>query len=69
MLGEPKYGPGSEPNWKAGSAHYPAFYEALLDEPSRNKRIDMVRVMVLVSPRETSSIKMAVFILLVRVST
>ena len=43
VLGEPKYVPGSEPHWKAGSAHYPAFYKALLDEPSRTKRIEMVR--------------------------
>ena len=43
LLGEPKYGPGSEPNWKAGSAHYPAFYKALLDELLRTKRIKMVR--------------------------
>ena len=26
VLGEPKYGPGSEPHWKVGSARYPAFY-------------------------------------------
>ena len=69
FLGEPKYGPGSEPHWKVGSAQYQAFYKALLDKPSRNKRIDMVRVVVLVCPRGTSSIKMAVLILLVRVST
>ena len=25
LLGEPKYGLGSEPHWKAASAHYPAF--------------------------------------------
>ena len=43
MLGDPKYGPGSEPHWKAGSACYPDFYKALLDEPSRTKRIEMVR--------------------------
>ena len=33
LLGEPKYGPGSKPHWKAGSDYYPAFYKALLDEP------------------------------------
>ena len=43
VLGEPKYRPGSKPNWKAGSANYPALYKALLDEPSRTKMIDMVR--------------------------
>ena len=43
LLGDTKYGLGSEPHWKAGSARYPAFYKALLDEPSRTKRIDMVR--------------------------
>ena len=32
-LGDPKYGSGSEPHWKAGSARYPAFYKALIDEP------------------------------------
>ena len=25
VLGEPKYGPGSEPYWKAGSDNYPDF--------------------------------------------
>ena len=40
---EPKYGPGSKTHWKAGSARYPAFYKALLDEPSKTKRIEMVR--------------------------
>ena len=43
VLGDPKHGPGSEPHWKAGSACYPDFYKALLDEPSRTKRIKMVR--------------------------
>ena len=43
VLGEPKYGPGSEPLWKAGSARHPAFYNALLDEPLGTKRIEMVR--------------------------
>ena len=42
-VGEPKYGTGSEPHWKTGSAHYPVLYKALLEEPSRNKRIEMVR--------------------------
>ena len=43
VLGDPKYGPGSEPHWKASSAYYPAFCKNLLDEPSRTKRIEMVR--------------------------
>ena len=43
VLGEPKYGPGSEPHWKAGSSCYPALYKDLLDEPSRNKSIEIVR--------------------------
>ena len=43
VLGEPKYGPGSEPHWKAGSDCYPDLYKALLDEPSRTKRIEMLR--------------------------
>ena len=25
VLEEPKYGPGSEPQWKAGRTHYPVF--------------------------------------------
>ena len=41
-MGDPKYGPGSKPHWKAGSACYPAFYKALLDEPSITKRIEVV---------------------------
>ena len=43
VLGDPKYGLGSEPHWKAGSARYPDFYRALLDEPSRTNRIEMMR--------------------------
>ena len=43
VLGEPKYGPSSEPHWKSGSAYYPAFYKALLDEPSITNKIEMVR--------------------------
>ena len=43
MLGDPKYGPGSKLHWKAGSARYPDFYKTLLEEPSRTKRIEMVR--------------------------
>ena len=43
VLGDPKYGPGSEPHWKAGSDCYLAFYKALLDEPSRTNRIEMMR--------------------------
>ena len=37
VLGEPKYGPGSEPQWKEGRTRYPDFYKALLEEPSRKK--------------------------------
>ena len=43
LLGDPKYGPGFEPHWKAGSARYLAFYKALLEETSITKRIQMVR--------------------------
>ena len=39
VLGDPKYGLGSKPNCKAGSACYLSFYKALLDEPSITKRI------------------------------
>ena len=42
VLGEPKYGPGSEPQWKAGRNRYPAFYKALLKEPSRTKQREML---------------------------
>ena len=42
VLGEPKYGPGSEPQWKAGRTRYPAFYKALLEEPSRTKQREML---------------------------
>ena len=42
VLGEPKYGPGSEPQWKAGRTCYPAFYKDLLEEPSRTKRREML---------------------------
>ena len=42
VLGEPKYGPGSEPQWKAGRICCPAFYKALLEEPSRTKRREML---------------------------
>ena len=31
VLREPKYGPGSEPQWKSGRTRYPAFYKALLE--------------------------------------
>ena len=43
LLGEPKYGPGSETHWKAGSARHPAFYKSLLHERSITKRIEMAR--------------------------
>ena len=43
VLGDPKYGPGYEPHWKSGSARYPDFYKALIEEPLRTKRIEMVR--------------------------
>ena len=43
VLGEPKYVPVYKPHWKAGSACYPAFYKALLDEHLRANRINMVR--------------------------
>ena len=31
VLGETKYGPGSEPQWKAGRTRYLAFYKAMLE--------------------------------------
>ena len=43
VLGDPKYGPGYKPHWKVGSDRYPALYKALLDEPSRTKRIKMAK--------------------------
>ena len=42
LLGGPKYGPGSEPQWKASRTRYPAFYKALLEEPSRTKRSEIL---------------------------
>ena len=42
VLGEPKYGPRSEPQWKAGRTRYPDFYKALLEEPSRTKQREML---------------------------
>ena len=42
LLGETKYGPGPEPQWKAGRTQYPAFYKALLEEHSRTKRREML---------------------------
>ena len=50
VLGEPKYGPGSEPQWKAGRTRYPAFYKALLEELPRKKRKEM-----LVADQQSSS--------------
>jgi hypothetical protein len=37
VLGEPKYGSGSVPQWKTGVSRYPAVYRALLEEHSGNK--------------------------------
>ena len=37
VLGEPKYGSGSVPQWKTGVARYPAVYRALLEEHAGNK--------------------------------
>ena len=42
MLGEEKYGPGSEPQWKAGGTRYPNLYKALLEEPSRTQRTKLL---------------------------
>ena len=42
LLGELKYGPGSEPQRKAGRTRYPAFYKALLEEPSRTKQREIL---------------------------
>merc|ERR1712194_97498 len=42
VLGEEKYGPGSEPQWKAGGARYPNLYKALLEEPSRTLRTKLL---------------------------
>jgi FMN-dependent NADH-azoreductase len=37
VLGEPKHGSGSVPQWKTGGARYPAVYRALLEEHSGSK--------------------------------
>ena len=42
VLGEEKYGPGSEPQWKAGGTRYPNLYKALLEEPSRTRRTKLL---------------------------
>ena len=42
MLGESKYGPGSGPQWKVGGTRYPNLYKALLEEPSRMRRVTLV---------------------------
>ena len=42
VLGEEKYGPGSEPQWKAGGTRYPDLYKALLEEPSRTRRTKLL---------------------------
>ena len=42
VLEEPKYGSGSEPQWKAGRTRYQDFYKALLEEPSRTKWREML---------------------------
>ena len=41
-LGEEKYGPGSEPQWKAVGTRYPNLYKALLEEPSRTRRTKLL---------------------------
>ena len=42
LLGEEKYGPGSEPQWKAGGTRYPNLYKALLEEPSSTRRTKLL---------------------------
>ena len=42
VLGEGKYGPGSEPQWKIGGTRYPNLYKALLEEPSRMRRTKLL---------------------------
>ena len=42
VLGEEKYGPGSESQWKAGGARYPNLYKALLEELSRTLRTKLL---------------------------
>ena len=42
LLGEEKYGTGSEPQWKAGGTRYPNLYKALLEEPSRTRRTKLL---------------------------
>ena len=43
LLGEEKYGPGSEPQWKAGGGRYPNLYKAILEEPSRILRTKLMK--------------------------
>ena len=41
-MGEEKYGPGSEPQWKAGGTRYLNLYKALLEEPLRTRRTKLL---------------------------
>ena len=42
VLGEEKYGPGSEPQSKTGGTRYPNLHKALLEEPSRIRRTKLL---------------------------
>ena len=42
VLGDGKYGPGSGPQWKTRGTRYPNLYKALLEEPSRIRRKELL---------------------------
>ena len=46
MLREDKYAPGDTSRWKHVSARFPAFYQALLDEPDKAVRKSMYGIAV-----------------------
>ena len=44
VLGEGKYSPGVGPAWKSGSAHFSAFYKALVNETDPGVRRGLCKV-------------------------
>ena len=59
VLGDPKYGSGSVPHWKAGGSRYPALFKALTEEPCRiKKRQLLLDSEVSVSSKEGANVRM-----------
>ena len=46
VLSEDKYAPGETSRWKHVSAHFPALYQAILDEPDKAVRKSMYGIAV-----------------------